>query len=60
MAKRLLTLDELAAYLDVSRESLLDLIEKKDNGEFPGIRIEGEWFVPLDEVPDWLLRLINR
>jgi hypothetical protein len=59
MAKRLLTLEQLAIYLDVSCESLLKLIEQEDNAEFPGFRINGEWLVPLDEVPDWLLRLLN-
>jgi len=59
LPKRLLTLDELAAYLDVPCENLLELIEKEDNAGFPGIRIEEEWFVLLDEVPDWLLRLIK-
>jgi len=45
--------------LDVPCENLLELIEKEDNAGFPGIRIEEEWFVLLDEVPDWLLRLIK-
>ena len=49
LAKRLLTLDEFAAYLDVSCESLLKLIEQEDNAGFPGVRIGGEWLVPLDE-----------
>jgi hypothetical protein len=59
LAKRFLTLYELAAYLDVSCERLIELIEREDNADFPGIRIKGEWLVPLDEVPDWLLRLMS-
>jgi hypothetical protein len=55
--KRLVTLTKLAAYLDVPSESLLRLIEAEDNGDFPGIRIGDEWFVALEEVPEWLLRL---
>jgi len=59
VSKRLLTLDELAAYLDVSCENLLELIEKEDNAGFPGILLKSSGLCFLDEVPDWLLRLIK-
>jgi len=59
LPKHLVTLAELAAYLDVSGENLLELIESEDNAGFPGVRIGEEWLVNLDEVPDWLLRLIK-
>lgn len=57
MAKRLLTLAELADYLDVFCGDLCELIEDSDDGSLPAVRIGDEWYVPLEDVPDWLLRL---
>ncbi|MGO9062755.1 MAG: helix-turn-helix domain-containing protein [Candidatus Binataceae bacterium] len=60
LPKRLLTLAELAIYLDVSCVTLYELIEHEDNGNFPAIRIGDEWYVALDDVPEWLLRLSDK
>lgn len=60
MPKRLLTFAELADYLDVPSIQLHELIESGDNASFPAIRIGEEWYVPLEDVPDWLLRLSEK
>ena len=60
LPKRLLTLGELAIYLDVSGVELCELIEHEDSQKFPAIRIGDEWYVALDDVPEWLLRLSDK
>lgn len=59
MFPRVVSLAELAAYLDVPGDNLLKLIEEEHDANFPGVRIEGEWFINLDEIPYWLLRLLK-
>lgn len=54
-AERFFTLIELADYLDLPGEDLLELIQEED----PGIWKGEEWLVPLDDVAAWLLRLMK-
>jgi hypothetical protein len=60
LPKRLLTLAELAIYLDVPRAALYELIAHEDNASFPAIRLGDEWYVALEDVPEWLLRLSDK
>jgi len=60
LPKRLLTLAELANYLDVSRARLHELLGHEDNANFPATRIGDEWYVALEDVPEWLLRLSDK
>ncbi len=46
-----LTLREAAAYLRISPESLLKLAEE---GEIPGVQIEGRWRFPKPNLDDWM------
>ncbi len=46
-----LTAREAAAYLRVSQDLLLKMAE---NGEIPGILIEGRWRFPKSNLEDWL------
>jgi hypothetical protein len=60
LGKRLVTLAELADYLDVTPGELWELFEDEDDGGLPAIRIGDEWYVPLDDFPDWLLRFADK
>jgi len=60
LGKRLVTLVELADYLDVAPCELWELFEDEDDGGLPAIRIGDEWYVPLDDFPDWLLRFADK
>jgi hypothetical protein len=60
LAKHLVTLAELAEYLDVACSELCELFEDSDSNSLLAIRIGEQWYVPLEDVPDWLLRLADR
>ena len=49
-ANRMLTAQELAAYLRVNRSTVYRLLKK---GELPGFRIGSEWRFRIDEVNRW-------
>lgn len=46
-----LTLREAAAYLRIGQDSLLKLAEE---GEIPGVQIEGRWRFPKPNLDDWM------
>jgi excisionase family DNA binding protein len=50
MTNRMLTAQELAAYLRVNRSTVYRLLKK---GELPGFRIGSEWRFRIDEVNRW-------
>jgi excisionase family DNA binding protein len=50
LANRMLTAQELAAYLRVNRSTVYRLLKK---GELPGFRIGSEWRFRIDEVNRW-------
>jgi excisionase family DNA binding protein len=60
LVKRLLTVAELAAYLDVAPADLYEFFERGRGDGLPAIRIGGEWHVPLEEFSDWLLRFAEK
>lgn len=47
----ILTAREAAAYLRISQESLIKLAE---DGELPGVLIEGRWRFPKPNLDDWM------
>lgn len=47
---RMLTAQELAAYLRVNRSTIYRLLKK---GKLPGFRIGSEWRFQMDEVNRW-------
>lgn len=48
-----LTVREAASYLRISQDSLVGLAEE---GEIPGVLIEGRWRFPKPSLDDWLTR----
>ena len=48
----ILTVREAAAYLRISQDSLVKLAEE---GEIPGVHIEGRWRFPKPNLDDWLM-----
>jgi excisionase family DNA binding protein len=50
LLNRMLTAQELAAYLRVNRSTVYRLLKK---GELPGFRIGSEWRFRIDEVDRW-------
>jgi len=50
LANKMLTAQELAAYLRVNRSTVYRLLKK---GELPGFRIGSEWRFRIDEVNRW-------
>lgn len=50
LANRMLTAQELAAYLRVNRSTVYRLLKK---GELPGFRIGSEWRFRIEDVNRW-------
>jgi excisionase family DNA binding protein len=50
LPNRMLTAQELAAYLRVNRSTIYRLLKK---GKLPGFRIGSEWRFQMDEVNRW-------
>jgi excisionase family DNA binding protein len=55
LVKRIITLSELANYLDVPRKALYKLMEI--DSSFPVYRIGSKWFADLEEVQEWLIAM---
>jgi excisionase family DNA binding protein len=52
-AKQIMTLSELAQYLDVPRRRLYDLIGRPEG--FPAFKVGRKWCADLDDVREWLV-----
>jgi nitrogen PTS system EIIA component len=50
LRNRMLTAQELAAYLRVNRSTVYRLLKK---GQLPGFRIGNEWRFRVDEIDRW-------
>ncbi len=57
-AKQIMTLSELAEYLDVPRRRLYDLVERGDG--FPAFKVGRKWCADLDDVREWLLQVCEK
>jgi excisionase family DNA binding protein len=55
LVKRIITLSELADYLDVPRRALYKLTEV--DSSFPVYRVGSRWFADLEEVQEWLITM---
>ena len=55
LVKRIITLSELADYLDVPRMALYKLTEI--DSSFPVYRVGSRWFADLEEVQEWLIAM---
>ena len=51
MIQELLTLDEVAAYLKVSRDTVYRMAQK---GKIPAVKVGNQWRFAKSEVTNWL------
>lgn len=58
VGKQLMTVSQLADYLDVSRSALYSVIG--EGAGFPAYKVGSRWYADLDEVQEWLLRVCEK
>lgn len=58
--KRVISIAGLAKYLEMTESDVRELVQGVGDLKLPAFKVGNRWFVDLEEVEDWLLKMLDK